>query len=163
MKITDSAFIKIEADLNTHFTKVTNIVLLKSINGSLIHYPQLRFNNIKHYPYLTGVDSSTGFCRFKPDLPKGPGVYLWVVDGDIIYIGEAVDLRSRFNSGYGNISPRNCFKGGQSTNVKMNRVALKLYQEGKTIDIYILQTNKHKEVELYLLNRINTYYNVQNN
>lgn len=35
------------------------------------------------------------------------------------YIGETDNLEKQFRQGYGNISPRNCFKGGQSTNYKM--------------------------------------------
>lgn len=163
MKITDSRFKEIEKELNVQFYKVDSITLVKGENGSFVQFPQLRFNNVKNYPYLAGVDGTTEFCHFKPNLPKEKGVYLWVVDDEIIYLGEAVDLRSRFVTGYGHISPRNCFKGGQSTNVKMNRVALNYYKQGKTIDIYIILTEKHKEVELYLLNRINTKYNVQNN
>ena len=137
--------------------------MLKVNGDSFIDFPRRRFNNIKNYPFLAGIDENTEFCHFKPGLPKGKGVYLWVVDDEIIYLGEAVDLRSRFNSGYGNISPRNCFKGCQSTNVKMNRVALKLFKENKTIEIYIVLTQKHKEIESYLLSRINTKYNVKNN
>lgn len=163
MKVNDQAFLEIEKELNVHFIKATEIRLLRDEKGSYVDFPQLRFNNVKNYPYLAGINESTEFCHFKPDLPKGKGVYLWVVDDEIIYLGEAVDLRSRFNSGYGNISPRNCFKGGQSTNVKMNRVALRYFKEGKRIDIYIIKTDKHKEIELFLLNRIVTPYNVQNN
>ena len=126
--------------------------------------PQQRFNNkAKNYPYLAGIDYFTEFCHFKPNLPKESGVYLWVVNGEIIYIGEAKDLRSRFNSGYGNISPRNCFQGGQSTNVKMNRVALSYFKDRQTIEIYVFKIAKHKEIEQYLLKRIKTPYNIQNN
>ena len=117
----------------------------------------------KNYPYLAGIDYSTEFCHFKPNLPKESGVYLWVVNDEIIYIGEAKDLRSRFNSGYGNISPRNCFKGGQSTNVKMNQVALNYSGKKPTIEIYFIKTDGYKEIELYLLNKIDTHYNVKNN
>ena len=49
-----------------------------------------------------------------------------VRDGQIIYIGETAGLRQRFNMGYGNISPRNCYVGGQSTNCKMNKIVPKL-------------------------------------
>lgn len=163
MKVNDIVFLELEKELGIHFTKTAEIRLLRDENGSYVYFPQLRFNNVKNHPYLAGINESTEFCHFKPDLPKGKGVYLWVVDNEIIYLGEAVDLRSRFNSGYGNISPRNCFKGGQSTNVKMNRVALSYFKEGKKIDIYIIKTEKHKEIEAFLLNRIFTPYNVQNN
>ena len=163
MKITDERFKQIEEELNLSFHKAESISLRKGNDGSFVYFPQLRFNNVKKYPYLAGINDSTEFCSFKLNLPKQKGVYLWVVDDEIIYLGEAVDLYSRFNTGYGNISPRNCFKGGQSTNVKMNRVALEYFKQGKMINIYITLTENHKAIELYLLNRISTKYNVQNN
>lgn len=163
MKITDSRFTEIQKELNIQFKKADTITLLKDENNSFVRFPQLRFNNAKNHPYLAGINDSTEFCHFKPNLPKAKGVYLWVVDDEIIYLGEAVNLRSRFTSGYGNISPRNCYRGGQSTNVKMNRVALDYFKQGKSIDIYIVITDIHKEIELYLLNRIKTIYNIQNN
>ena len=170
MKITDDEFIQIVDDLekrfNTkeRFTKQGEIILLRDKNGCYVRFPQRRFDNkAKNYPYLAGIDYFTEFCHFKPNLPKESGVYLWVVNDEIIYIGEAKDLRSRFNNGYGNVSPRNCFKGGQSTNVKMNRVALSYFKDRQTIEIYVFETGEHEEIELYLLNRIDTPYNVKNN
>jgi hypothetical protein len=38
------------------------------------------------------------------------------VDESKEYVGECRDLVKRFNSGYGQISPRNCFVGGRRTN-----------------------------------------------
>lgn len=86
-----------------------------------------------------------------------------MVDDEIVYIGEGVNLYKRFNMGYGNISPRNCFMGGQSTNVKMNRLALKITSDGKSIDVYFYETAQHKDLEKSLLRLICTAYNVKNN
>lgn len=167
MKITDTSFKEIEKELvvqyglNEKFDD--NKVEINFLSPKKGPFPQRRFKNVKNYPYLAGIDYFTEFCHFKPNLPKESGVYLWVVNKEIIYIGEAKDLKSRFNSGYGNISPRNCFKGGQSTNVKMNQVALSYFKNGQTIEIYFIKTDKHKEIELYLLNRIKTPNNDKNN
>lgn len=78
-------------------------------------------------------------------------------------IGETDSLEKQFRQGYGNISPRNCFKGGQSTNCKMNKVALQLFLQGKEIEIYFYETEEYKNVERELLQRINTKYNQKNN
>lgn len=163
MKISERAFKEIESELSINFQYFGNVELLPFEKDLFADRPQLRFDNVKNYPYLSGVDETTVFCHFKLNLPNTSGVYLWVVDEEIIYIGEAENLKARFNNGYGNISPRNCFKGGQSTNVKMNRAALKYFNQRKTIMLYIALTEKHKEIERYLLDRINTQYNVQNN
>ena len=103
------------------------------------------------------------FCRFVIDAEDVPGVYLWIVDGEIIYIGETKNLRKRFNTGYGNISPRNCYLGGQSTNCKMNKVVLEYFEAGKQIKLYFLKTDDYKRVELELLSKISTRYNVKDN
>lgn len=103
------------------------------------------------------------FCRFSIDADSLPGVYLWVVDGDIIYIGETENLKKRFNNGYGRIYTYNCYSGGRSTNCKMNKVVLELAKAGKYVKLYFYQTEEYKKVELELLGMINTKYNVKDN
>ena len=44
----------------------------------------------------------------------------------------------------------------------MNQVALNYSGKKPTIEIYFIKTDKHKEIELYLLNKIDTHYNVKN-
>lgn len=101
------------------------------------------------------------FCRFSIKAEEWSGVYLWVVDGVIIYIGETENLHQRFNIGYGKISPRNCYAGGQSTNCKMNKIVLELFQQGKRVDLFFHKTENYKNVELDLLQKISTLYNVK--
>src|ERR1700734_1270057 len=62
------------------------------------------------------------FCEFSiPDRFRGiPGVYVFLVDDALVYAGECQCLVKRVNQGYGRIAPRNCFKNGQSTNVRVN-------------------------------------------
>lgn len=125
------------------------------------YYPQNKYINKKGLTlshYGDGV-----FCCFRIEAGNWPGVYLWVVEGNIIYIGETSALRRRFNEGYGNISPRNCYVGGQSTNCKMNKVVLDHFERGKRISLYFYKTKDYKRVELELLNHICTPYNKKNN
>lgn len=103
------------------------------------------------------------FCKFSIKAEEISGVYLWVENDEIIYIGEAVNFKQRFNTGYGNISPKNCYEGGQPTNCKMNKVALEESKKGNTISIYFYATPNHKAVEKILLSKINTPYNVKDN
>ena len=65
--------------------------------------------------------------------------------------------------GYGTISPRNCFIGGQKTNCKMNNVVFNTYTNGQKIDIYFYETKEYKAIEKELLDDIITPYNVKNN
>lgn len=131
-------------------------------NGRIKEYtPQKAYVNRSNLPL--GPNGTGTFCRFSIHTPAVPGVYLWVVDGKIIYIGETVNLAQRFNAGYGSISPRNCYAHGQSTNCKMNKVVMEYYKRGEIIDLYFLQTEHYKQIELDLLHRIRTKYNVKDN
>jgi len=125
------------------------------------YYPQSEYGNEKRLPLL--CHGTGAFCRFSINAGEWPGVYLWMVDNKIIYIGETEGLQRRFNMGYGHISPRNCYIGGQSTNCKMNQVVLDLYEQGKTVSLYFYKTKDYKQVELILLRNIRTAYNVKDN
>ena len=131
-------------------------------NGSVKeYYPQNQFDNRDNLPLL--YHGTGSFCRFSINAPAVSGVYLWVVEKEIIYIGETLNLQQRFNVGYGYIAPRNCYAGGQSTNCKMNKVVMEYYKMGNPIDLYFYETKDYKRVELELLRRINTRYNVKDN
>ncbi|ESL02563.1 toxin-antitoxin system, antitoxin component, ribbon-helix-helix domain protein [Catonella morbi ATCC 51271] len=144
------------------FTFIQDLIPDRNKDGNVIKYrPQDAYENkgsveLLHY-------GKGNFCRFRIEADGGAGVYLWVVDGQIIYIGETANLRQRFNAGYGNISPRNCYVGGQSTNCKMNKAVLGLFERGKIVSLYFYQTTDYKRVESELLNKIYTPYNVKDN
>ena len=106
-------------------------------------------------------DGEGPFCKFSINADSVPGVYLWVSNGSIIYIGRTDNFRRRFNSDYGNISPRNCYDGGQKQCCRMNHVALSYYLQGGSIDIYFCRTNDYVGVEANLLSQISTPYNRQ--
>ena len=131
------------------------------IGGIKRYYPQDRYENRDNLPL--SPYGSGAFCHFSIAAEPVAGVYLWVVDGKIIYIGEAVNLRQRFNSGYGNISPRNCYEGGQNTNCRMNKIVLELCEQGKEIRLYFLPTQRYKAVEKELLGKMKTRYNIKDN
>ena len=62
------------------------------------------------------------FCKFRiNDHLDEKGLYCFVVDKKIKYIGQTTGtFRQRINAGYGNISPYNCYVGGQRTNCHVN-------------------------------------------
>lgn len=132
------------------------------LNGAIKKFhPQDQYDNLRKLSLLP--DGNGAFCRFSIEADEVPGVYLWVLDGKVIYIGETSQLRRRFNMGYGNISPRNCYLGGQSTNCRMNKVVMELFEIGKIIDLYFYETYDHKRMELELLNKVRTKYNLKDN
>ena len=144
------------------FTFVETIELIETKDGKLSYEPQLRYKKADTVPlHMYGAGE---FCKFKLKNAKDvSGVYVWIIDNEVVYIGEAVNLRKRFNMGYGNISPKNCYIGGQITNCKMNKVVLEEYKNNNSIDIYFLETPNYKEIEKELLLSFSTKYNVKNN
>ena len=81
------------------------------------------------------------------------GVYVIKVEDLIKYVGECENLSGRFNTGYGNISPRNCFVGGQSTNCKINNYILNENQKGRKIHLYFVETEDRFSVERELIKK----------
>jgi hypothetical protein len=63
--------------------------------------------------------------------------------------------------GYGQISPRNCFDGGQPTNCKVNRHVLDAVAEGKQPELWFLETQHRKSIESELIRIFNPPWNVQ--
>ena len=107
------------------FARVGTIEPDTTEDGEVRPYmPQARFQNTNGLPlnkYGHGP-----FCRFR--VARGwrePGVYVLTSRGTPVYVGEAQNLEDRYGpNGYGNISPRNCFKGGQETNCRLNALIL---------------------------------------
>lgn len=101
------------------------------------------------------------FCKFSISSKWAgySGVYALFSDEELLYIGECIDLYKRYYMGYGNISPRNCFQGGQSTNCKINAMVLDQYLNGKKVSLYFYETGEYKRVESTLLSKLNPQYN----
>lgn len=92
------------------------------------------------------------FCKFKIDRHyKVSGVYALTIEDELKYLGECRNLSSRYNSGYGQISPRNCFVGGQRTNCRINNLIYKEFLVGKRVDLWFMETVYHKAIEKELL------------
>lgn len=70
------------------------------------------------------------------------GVYFYFLDGDLKYIGRCKDsMQKRVNSGYGKISPKNCYLDGQSTNCKVNALITK-HQKDIILKLFVMNDNK---------------------
>ncbi len=123
------------------------------------YWPQARYDNRKRLPlhkYGRGP-----FCNFSisKKLANKSGVYLLVSNSSVLYVGECVDLVNRFNQGYGNISPRNCYKGGQQTNCRINSLILHSVSIGRSIELFFLGTSDRKKIEKLLMNNLNPPWN----
>jgi len=49
--------------------------------------------------------------------------------------------------GYGNISPKNCYKGGQETNCRLNNLIFQSATAGAGIALWFHETANYKAVE----------------
>lgn len=83
------------------------------------------------------------FCRF--DCPPGlddAGVYLIVSDRQVCYVGQTTNgLSERFGAtakGYGRIAPRNCYRGGEPTNVRVNGLLFGEADLGRRCSVWFL-------------------------
>ena len=103
------------------------------------------------------------FCRFTvKDLPSTSGVYALTVDGVVAYVGKADNLTQRWGpQGYGNISPRNCYVGGQSTNCKVNNYILLCTREDRRTDLWIHETSDAGSVEAKVIRELDPPWNGQ--
>jgi hypothetical protein len=117
--------------------------------------------NLKLHQYGSGP-----FCKFSiPSKYSDAGVYVLTVassvgkKGTIRYIGECRNLAKRYNAGYGNISPRNCFVGGQRTNCRINNFVYEVLAVGQFVDLWFLQTEDYKAVEAELISGLQPSWN----
>ena len=74
-------------------------------------------------------------------------------------MGECEDLQTRFETGYGNISPRNCFIGGQSTNCKINHLIRGGARANAQIDLWFRPGLDRKRLEFDLIAEIRPAWN----
>ena len=121
--------------------------------------PQKRYKNVKKK--TLNPNGCGPFCLFPaPELPTAPGVYAVVVDQRIVaYVGMAKKgMRQRWR-GYARIQPANCYKGGQSTNCKINNAILLATRKNRTIDLWILEINEPQHLECTLIREFRPPWN----
>jgi hypothetical protein len=127
------------------------------------HNPASRYQNRRKLN--THKHGDEQFCHFKilndDHAIRGPGVYAIIVEGETKYIGRCVNLKTRFNAGYGQISPRNCYKGGQTTNCRINKIILDEAEANSRIQLYYHETANHKAIEQDLLTSSEWDWNIQ--
>ena len=87
------------------------------------------------------------FCKFVVARGvKKSGVYIIMLDEIPVYVGECINLEERDSrSGYGGISPRNCYKGGQETNCRINNLIYKAVREGGKLSLWFHELDASKE------------------
>jgi len=145
----NSSSLKIDDLVFSHTCEISP--KLDNSNKIMEFVPQERYdnkNNLKLNKYGNGP-----FCKFTIDKKflNKTGVYALTVGNEIKYVGECDDFFNRYSMGYGNISPRNCFDGGQPTNCRINSHILSSIKENKSVKLYFLETKNRFKIEYELI------------
>lgn len=137
--------------------------LLDYAGKALEELPQSRYRNADRVP-LNNYGHGP-FCRFR--VAKGrreSGVYVIMNAQTVLYVGECQNLEDRYSSnGYGGISPRNCFKGGQETNCRINNLILETVNNGGRPTLWFHPSGEGKsarvEMETHLMAALRPTWN----
>lgn len=89
---------------------------------------KLKLSEDMFYKYFLNDYGDLAYTKFilqNSDFLKKKGLYTYVIDDEICYIGRCTSsFNQRINMGYGNISPKNCYLDGQATNCHLNNLLL---------------------------------------
>lgn len=138
--------------LEYEFEFVQKLIPVLSRDGSFMQYePQDKYS--KKEDSQLNKHGHGAFCRFSisPKWSGVSGVYAFYIDNELKYIGQCLDFAQRFNTGYGVISPRCCYIGGQSTNCKINKVVLEANNNGQSVELYFFMTPDYHVIEKQLI------------
>ena len=118
--------------------------------------PQSKFRNernLRLHKYGRGP-----FCRFRvaQGWQRG-GVYI-LTNGDApLYVGECQNVEDRWGTnGYGAISPRNCYIGGQETNCRINSLIYRGIKTGARFDLWFHPIVGDKQTRLAVESKLVT-------
>src|SRR5271168_5115398 len=111
--------------------------------------PQSRYENQRSLPL--NRHGAGPFCRFQ--IPSGwnaAGLYALTLDVEVVYVGKCdTPLSVRFGPrGYGVIHPRNCYRGGQSTNCRINSLILQRAKLGQMPELWFHQEADNETLRL---------------
>lgn len=124
-------------------------------NGIKVYLPQTRYRRRTErtlHAYGQGP-----FCRFRiPSQYAAQGVYVLTVNDEPFYVGQCQHLSKRYNAGYGQISPRNCYQGGQSTNCRLNNLIYQVTKHLQRVDLWFLETTDRFGIEQILIQKLDT-------
>jgi len=151
--------------LSYSFQFVQNIEPKKDLDGKIMEYSPQSLYDGKETNKLNSYGEGT-FCKFcisTFEWSGVSGVYAFFSDSVLIYIGQAIDFAQRINQGYGSISPRNCYVGGQETNCRINQAILQERKSGHSIELYFFPTQNYDYVETELIQHFKPRWNISKN
>jgi hypothetical protein len=106
------------------------------------------------------------FCRFRIGKGnRGAGLYILTRSDTPVYAGECANLDRRWGpGGYGGISPRNCYHGGQQTNCRINAAILAAAMGGHHLKLWFVaidgNTEARRNCETELIQHLRPAWNL---
>ena len=151
------------SELPEEFDFVDTLTLERNKAGEVdLKMPQPRYNKSDQTPlHEYGWGPFCNFYADTSDYKDVPGVYIFTANHEVVYIGETVDLHRRIQADYSNISPRNCFKGGQETNCRINKAILEVVRNGGQVGLWFTETESHGQKEAELIDDHDPSWNEQ--
>ncbi|SER50780.1 GIY-YIG nuclease family protein [Natrinema salaciae] len=151
------------SELGQEFDFVDTVTVERNEEGQIaLKMPQNRYDKSDEIPvhqYGWGP-----FCKFYADTfpyKETAGVYIFTANHQIVYIGETVNIHSRIQAGYSNISPKNCFEGGQQTNCRINNAILEIVRNRGQVALWVMEAEDRKQREAELIEECNPSWNFE--
>jgi len=144
------------------FERVGEIDPERDESGAIREFmPQSRYAKAGTTPL--NPNGAGPFCRFSIGTGvNSSGVYVLTLDGAPVYAGKCENLAKRWGGmGYGAISPKNCFVGGQSTNCKVNNRVLHHAKAGRLLELWFYPTDDTSVAERALILDLRPQWNNQ--
>lgn len=107
-------------------------------------------NNLDYLSYLNGYGDKL-FCDFKlvSTMSNSKGLYCYIVDQKIQYIGRSKKTFGERIKEYGKITPYNCLIDGQNTNCKINSII----NDNSYVKIGLFEMNNSSDSEIEKLEK----------
>lgn len=120
--------------------------------------------NLDYLKFLNkyGDDVYCDFCIDDRSVGKMKGLYCFVAEGQVKYIGKSVDsFGKRISQGYGRIHPKNCFRDGQATNCHLNALIAQARQDVRFFVHSMTDDVEIASVERMLIAKERPLWNIQ--
>jgi hypothetical protein len=137
----------------------------KNLNMKLgLFLKQLKDNNDSFYKEFLNKYGDSKYSKFKivdKELLSQKGLYIYCVNDELKYIGRTTTpFNERINGGYGNISPKKCYKDGRNTDCHINSLITKYKKEIRLFLLQLEDDTSIKEIEKDLIKKYLPEWNI---
>ncbi len=119
-----------------------------------------------YYKHFLNDYGDLSFCKFRmvgKEFSNLKGLYVYKSDDQIKYVGRVkgdYNFYQRINMGYANISPKNCYIDGQSTNCHINAIVNSSKGNIKLFVLPMVSDDEIVRTERWLINLVKPDWNI---